>query len=250
MKTPPERLKDFIENYYRSTTDFCKAMDVGRGALNNYINADLVFSTKKTLDRLAKTGIAIEYYLHGTGDKVDESNLKNNKYYLKEDVLVETKSEKKVNGEEIYRIPKEFQGMLANIRLHIMNVSAATCALTDLNDLPTTFMPLALGMNIDQDTHDAIYVNGESMEDAGISTGDIIIFEKQNFIPDYDCLIVGSLNGMPIMKHLFHNKDGSIQLKSDSQKHKDIFLGDLEDLILFGIVKKVIKDHAPNRKKN
>ena len=163
---------------------------------------------------------------------------------------VQEKSKGKTNGEQIYRLSKEQQSMISNIKLHIMSVNAATGTLTDLNDLPTTFMPLALGMNIDPETHDAIFVNGQSMEDAGVGTGDIIIFELYNYIPKFDCIIVGSLNGMPIMKHLCHQKNGNILLKSDSNKAEDIVLGDLEDLNMFGIVKKVIKDYAPNRKTN
>lgn len=245
MSTAQSRLRAFIDKYFDSLTEYAELLGVKPGTLNSYLNGDRVFSTKSKLHRLSETGINIEWYIYGEGEEVNPDKLPNRHRRSNE-----VSQEKRVNGDEIYRIPKEFQGMLANIKLHIMSVSAATGALTDLNDLPTTYMPLALGINIDSNTHDAIYVNGDSMEDAGISTGDIIIFESQNNLPRYDCVIVGSLNGMPIMKHLVHQKDGSILLQSDSQRAKDIILGDLEDLILFGIVKKVIKDHAPVRKCN
>lgn len=245
MSTPQTRLREFIEKYYNNPTHFSEVLGVKPGSLNGYLNSDLVFKTKSTLERLSETGINIDWYRYGEGDEVDFDKLPER--FKKQ---AEGQNDKKANGDDIYRIPKALQGMLSNIKLHIMSVSAATGTLTDLNDLPTTFMPLALGINIDADTHDAIYVNGQSMEDAGISTGDIIIFEVQKNIPSYDCMIVGALNGMPIMKHLVHQKDGKILLKSDSPFAKDIVLGDLEDLTLFGIVKKTIKDHAPVRKSN
>ena len=244
MNTPQSRLRTFIDNHFDSYTEYAELLGVKPGTLNSYLNGDRVFSTKSKLKRLSETGINIEWYLYGRGEDVND-NLPSQQRKKNE-----VSHEKKANGEELYRVPREFQGMLANIKLYIMSVSAATGALTDLNDLPMTFMPLALGMNIDSETHDAIYVNGTSMEDAGISTGDVIIFEVQKTVPNFDCTIVGALNGMPIMKHLVHQKDGSILLKSDSQRAKDIILGELEDLTLFGIVKKVVKDYAPARKSN
>lgn len=244
MSTPQARLRSFIDKHFGSYTEYSEILGIKPGTLNSYLNGERVFSTKSKLKRLSETGINIEWYLYGDGEEVNE-NLPSRKRKLNLE-----HNEKKANGDEIYRVPLEFQKMLSNIRLYIMSVSAATGTLTDLNDLPMTFMPLALGMNIDSDTHNAIYVNGESMEDAGITTGDVIIFEIQKTIPKYDCTIVGSLNGMPIMKHLVHQKDGTISLQSDSPKAKNIELGELENLILFGIVKKVVKDYAPVRKSN
>lgn len=244
MDTPQSRLRGFIDNHFDSYTEYAELLGVKPGTLNSYLNGNRVFSTKSKLKRLSETGINIEWYLYGNGEELNE-NLPS--LQRKQNLVSQ---EKKANGDEIYRIPREAQGMLANIKLHIMSVSAATGALTSLNDLPTTYMPLALGINIDADSHDAIFVNGESMVDAGISTGDIIIFEVYNTIPNFNCMIVGALNGMPIMKHLVHQKDGVILLKSDSQSARDIVLGDLEELILFGIVKKVLKDYAPVRKSN
>jgi SOS-response transcriptional repressor LexA len=249
--TPQERLRQFIEDYYNNLTHFADTLGVTPSTLNTYLNTDRVYTNKSSLNRLSKTGINIEWYLHGVGEPAVLENLPVRGSGKKKDIFnnrVEDTHEK--YKEEVYRIPKEFQGMLANIKLHIMSASAATGTLTDLNDLPTTYMPLALGMSIDEKSHDAIYVNGDSMQDAGVNSGDIIIFEVCTNKPNYDCTIVGALNGMPIVKHLVHQKNGSIILKSDSVGVKDIKLGDMEDFIIFGIVKKVIKDYAPAGKKN
>ena len=268
LSTPQGRLRHFIAKYFKSVTNYAEVLGVSQGSLNTYVRLKNpnVFEKPKPLERLEKTGLSAKWYLEGVGEMVIPENLEKIKHQLKEEMDTEITEQvikkisssdnsdninkhesKKVNGEEIYLIPKEFQGMLANIKLHIMSVHAATGTLTDLNDLPTTYMPLALGMNIDSDTHHAIYVNGQSMEDSGVTTGDIIIFEDYKKIPDVDCMIVGSLNGMPFLKYLSHRSDGSIVLKSNSKGVRDIILGDLEEIVIFGIVKKIIKDYAPIR---
>jgi hypothetical protein len=248
--------------YYNSQLQYAAVIGVQAGALTPYVSDGdkaRVYRGAKVLERLEETGLNLEWYLRGTGQMLIPENyrattkrlrFKSKLAHPESQILEETNTEKKVNGEQLYRIPNQVQGILSNIKLHLMSVSAATGTLTSLNDLQHTYMPLAMGVNLEATVHEAIYVNGQSMEDAGITTGDIIIFEVHNTIPNYDCAIVGALNGMPILKHLHHTKHGTIQLQSYSKIAKDIILGNFEELVIFGIVKKVIKDYAPTARRN
>ena len=129
--TPQSRLRDFIDEHYHSPTVFAKILGVSPGTINTYINTDRVYQNKSALRRLAETGINIEWYLHGIGEPFNKEALSKGAIKVKEkneDYIADKK-------DEIYRVPKEFQGMLANIKLHIMSASAATGTLTDLRGM-------------------------------------------------------------------------------------------------------------------
>ncbi|MFA7326580.1 MAG: hypothetical protein WC121_07955 [Candidatus Kapaibacterium sp.] len=239
MNTPQQRLRYFIEKYYNNPTDFSAALGVTAGSLNGYLNSTLVFKTKSTLARLSDTGINIDWYLKGEGEEVNYEKLP--KQFQRNIENTMTKADDNEIQNELFNM---YKGVITYIKLHIINLGEATNALTDLSKFATTFIPLALGTKIDGDSHEAIYAIGQSMENTGISPEDIIIFEVKNTIPRYDCMIVGSTNGMLIVRELVHLNEEGIVLKSASTIGKDIPTGDLDDFILFGIVKKVIKDYT------
>ena len=81
-----------------------------------------------------------------------------------------------------------------------------------------------------------LHAKGDSMIDAGISNGDLIVLRRQDYAEDGD-IVVALTNGNNTLKRLFH-KDGKIVLHPENKTMKDIIVNNCEiQGVLVGCIK-------------
>ena len=82
-------------------------------------------------------------------------------------------------------------------------------------------------------------VNGESMQGAGLSDGDLIIVDR-SLNPENNKIAVCFLDGEFTVKRII-KKSKKLYLKPENKKYKEIEINDGNELIIWGIVTYVIK---------
>ena len=83
---------------------------------------------------------------------------------------------------------------------------------------------------------------GDSMIDAGIHKGDILIIDK-SLDPQHGDIVVARLNGHNVAKYLDLSKKhlGIVKLVSANPKYKPIVMHDGDELVICGVVSNIIK---------
>ena len=82
-------------------------------------------------------------------------------------------------------------------------------------------------------------VAGNSMEDAGLSDGDLIIIDKSIY-PEKNKIAVCFLDGEFTVKRIV-NRGGKLYLKPENKDYTEIEVDEENNLIIWGIVTHVIK---------
>ena len=82
-------------------------------------------------------------------------------------------------------------------------------------------------------------VSGESMKNAGISDGDLIVIDR-SLNPENNKIAVCFIEGEFTVKRII-KKEGELYLKPENKNYKELELKDESELILWGIVTYVIK---------
>ena len=82
-------------------------------------------------------------------------------------------------------------------------------------------------------------VSGSSMEDAGISDGDLLVIDR-SIIPENNKIAICFLDGEFTVKRIV-KKDNKLFLKAESRYYKTIEVNTENKLLIWGIVTYVIK---------
>lgn len=85
-------------------------------------------------------------------------------------------------------------------------------------------------------------IEGESMRDAGIFCGDLVIVDRSRTAEHGDIVIAG-LNSEPICKRL-HMRDNTIILLSANSKYPPRYVMEGDELIIWGVVTYSVRDHG------
>ena len=85
-------------------------------------------------------------------------------------------------------------------------------------------------------------VQGQSMEGAGIDSGDIIVVDRALEPRDGD-IVVACINGEFTLKYIDLSKKekGIVCLRPDNDRYEPIYLREGDELIVWGVVSSVIK---------
>lgn len=86
-----------------------------------------------------------------------------------------------------------------------------------------------------------VEVSGNSMINAGINSGDKILVNS-NYPITTGTIIVGSLNSKPFVKRILFTDNKTI-LRSENEDYEDIRITDLDEFIIWGAARRVIKDY-------
>ena len=82
-------------------------------------------------------------------------------------------------------------------------------------------------------------VSGNSMEEAGLSDGDLIIIDR-SLSPENKKIAVCFLDGEFTVKRII-KKEGVLYLKPENKNYKEISINEDNELVIWGIVTYVIK---------
>ncbi len=82
-------------------------------------------------------------------------------------------------------------------------------------------------------------VNGDSMENAGISDGDLLVIDK-SIEPENNKIVICFIDGEFTVKRIIKRRN-KIYLKPENKKYKKTEVKDENELIIWGVVTYVIK---------
>ena len=110
----------------------------------------------------------------------------------------------------------------------------------DGSEAPETlrFIPTTLGIS-DTNRAFAVKVRGDSMIDAGIFSGDIVVLEQKE--AKHNDIVAALIDGENTLKRLIHDK-GRVYLKAENAAYPD--LSPMEHLDVQGVVVSVLRTYA------
>ena len=110
----------------------------------------------------------------------------------------------------------------------------------DGSEAPETlrFIPTTLGISNPQRAF-AVKVRGDSMIDAGIFSGDIVVLEQKE--PKHNDIVAALIDGENTLKRLIHDK-GRVYLKAENAAYPD--LSPTEKLDVQGVVVSILRTYA------
>jgi DNA polymerase V len=94
-------------------------------------------------------------------------------------------------------------------------------------------------LSLQKSTYFLIRVNGDSMINAGIHTGDYLLVDR-SFGNTLDSIIIAEINGKWTVKTYLENKNGAF-LMPQNPKYKPIPIAEADNFKIIGKVVKVIK---------
>lgn len=80
---------------------------------------------------------------------------------------------------------------------------------------------------------------GDSMIDAGISAGDLVVVQKQNYAEESQ-IVVAFVDGETTLKRFYKNDEQKlVELRPENKRYKTIYAS---DCVILGVAVKIIKD--------
>ncbi|MFR0673051.1 LexA family protein [Enterobacterales bacterium AW_CKDN230030176-1A_HGKHYDSX7] len=87
-----------------------------------------------------------------------------------------------------------------------------------------------------------VKVEGDSMQGAGIYSGDLVIVDRGREA-EHDDIVIAAVNSEPVCKRLYR-RDGVVILKSENPAYADRYILEGDDLVIWGVVRYSVRDHA------
>ncbi|HAB02909.1 MAG TPA: peptidase S24 [Pseudomonas sp.] len=87
-----------------------------------------------------------------------------------------------------------------------------------------------------------VKVEGDSMQGAGIYSGDIVIVDRSREAEHGD-VVIAAVNCEPVCKRLYR-RDGVVMLKSENPAYPPRHILEGDELLLWGVVRYSVRDHA------
>ncbi|WP_341523976.1 translesion error-prone DNA polymerase V autoproteolytic subunit [Pseudomonas sp. G.S.17] len=86
-----------------------------------------------------------------------------------------------------------------------------------------------------------VKIEGDSMQGAGIYSGDLVIVDRSLYAEHGD-IVIAALNSEPVCKRL-HMRDEVIILQSENSKYPPRHVMEGDELVIWGVVKFSVRDH-------
>lgn len=87
-----------------------------------------------------------------------------------------------------------------------------------------------------------VKVEGDSMQGAGIYSGDLVIVDRGREAEHND-IVIAAVNNEPVCKRLYR-RDGVIVLKSENPSYPDRYILEGDEMLIWGVVRYSVRDHA------
>jgi DNA polymerase V len=86
-----------------------------------------------------------------------------------------------------------------------------------------------------------VKIDGDSMEGAGIFTGDLVIVDRSRYAEHGD-IVIAALNDEPVCKRLYM-RDNRVMLQSENSRYPTRHVMESDELAIWGVVRYSIRDH-------
>lgn len=86
-----------------------------------------------------------------------------------------------------------------------------------------------------------VKIEGDSMEGAGIFTGDLVIVDRSRYAEHGD-IVIAALNDEPVCKRLYM-RDDHVMLQSENSRYPARHVMECDELAIWGVVRYSIRDH-------
>jgi DNA polymerase V len=87
-----------------------------------------------------------------------------------------------------------------------------------------------------------VKIEGDSMQGAGIYSGDLVIVDRSLYAEHGD-IVIAALNSEPVCKRL-HMRENTCMLTSENSKYPPRHVMECDELVIWGVVKYSVRDHA------
>ncbi|MBA6119437.1 S24 family peptidase [Pseudomonas sp. NC26] len=87
-----------------------------------------------------------------------------------------------------------------------------------------------------------VQVEGDSMQGAGIYSGDLLIVDRSREAEHGD-IVIAAINAEPVCKRLYR-RDGVVILQSENPAYPPRHVLEVDDLLIWGVVRYSVRDHA------
>lgn len=87
-----------------------------------------------------------------------------------------------------------------------------------------------------------VQVEGDSMQGAGIFSGDLLIVDRSKEAEHGD-IVIAAVNAEPVCKRLFR-RNGMVILQSENPAYPPRHILEGDDLSIWGVVRYSVRDHA------
>jgi len=85
-------------------------------------------------------------------------------------------------------------------------------------------------------------IEGESMQDAGIFCGDLVIVDR-SLNAEHGDIVIAGLNSEPVCKRL-HMRENTIILLSANSEYPPRYVMEGDELVIWGVVTYSVRDHG------
>lgn len=86
-----------------------------------------------------------------------------------------------------------------------------------------------------------VKIEGDSMQGAGIYTGDLVIVDRSRYAEHGD-IVIAALNDEPVCKRLYM-RDNQIMLQSENSCYPARHVMECDELAIWGVVRYSVRDH-------
>lgn len=224
--TPPERLRLVIRSRFRGKTkQLATLLGMTEQSLNNYLPHTgkrikegakakrVVKLGDGKLKLLEKLGINPDWYLTGEGEMM-------------------------LNIKEVSNVTEIPTDKLYNIEIYDLPAHANIGSLASFYDLPVSTRKLGVVMGVKEENLKGIRVSGDSMKDAHIYNGDLVLYDT-SLEPRNNMQVICVLNGTVLIKTYL--KNDNIELHSAYNGIPPIIVKEIDDdFNVLGIVKAVV----------
>lgn len=176
---------------FKNWTDFARYFGYNDNQIRSYRKeiADIPRDLEK---KMSNIGINVDWLLTGVGE------------------MLTSRSQQNVPQVKEHTVSDTFVNDILNIKLYNMPVHANIGTAVQFEDMAFSYKPLSVGLKLDPNKCIGLHVVGDSMIDAQITSGSIIIVETGSKIIDGDRVVLNH-NGTLIVKYFRNCKDCEIE---------------------------------------
>ncbi len=229
-----DRLRTFALSKCPSIKDFSELIGMEAGNVQKYLNNKRKPGTP-LLKRLQKEGCDINWLLTGEGKMY--ANEKSGKS-LDNSKAVQKPENDRLNAviQRLEHVEKQLKSeetaQTVQIPLYIHAVSAGTpCTVSEEVD---QYLSVQKSLIRHPKSTYAVRASGDSMINAGIEDGDILIADHQAPVKDR-CIVIASINGEQTVKRIIIQA-GAVTLAPENEKYPAIPLKETDNVKILGII--------------